>query len=187
MKEDLMKDKYYFVYSYYGLEVGYDNAVDAIVRADNRMGNVFDNQGKMIWERGGALLTDAVSDIEKLGATGGSINACVRILLKHSGKDISIEEISQIEGSIEEKIDAFIDGTAINYTGTPLEKLEYSICKDKPIIAMRSGTSAVIITAYTQTSITYYDPQTGGKTKIGRSNAKDIFGKVGNVFISYVK
>ncbi|MBE5935819.1 MAG: hypothetical protein E7262_08525 [Lachnospiraceae bacterium] len=185
--EDLMKDKYYFVYSYYGLEVGYDNAADAIVKADERMGNVFDNQGNIIWERGIAPLTTSVSDIDKIGASGGSINACIRILLKHSGKDINVDEISKVDGSIEEKIDKFIDGTAINYTGTPLEKLDYSISKDKPIIAMKSGNSAVVITAYTQTSITYYDPNTGGKTKVGRSNAKDTFGKVGNVFISYVK
>ena len=184
--EDLMKDKFYFVYSYYGLEVGYDNAADAIVRADSHMANVFDNQGNIIWERGMAPLTTSVSDIDKIGSNGGSVNACVRILLKHSGKDVSIDEISKVEGSIEDKIDKFIDGTAINYTGTPLKDLDYSISKNKPIIAMKSGGSAVVITAYTQTSITYYDPQTGGKSKMGRNNANDMFSKVGNVFISYV-
>ena len=184
--DDLMKDKYYFAYSYHGLEEGYDSAAEAIAKADERMGNVFDNQGNLIWERGIASLSSSVSDIDKLGSDGGSINACVRILLKYTGKDISIDDISKVNGSIEDKLDKFIDGTAINYTGTPLEELFYSVSKKRPVIAMKSGKKAVVIVAYTQTSITYYDPSTGGKAKMGISQAKDTFEKMGNVFISYV-
>ena len=85
-----------------------------------------------------------------------------------------------------DKLDKFLDGTAINYTGTSIDELEYSISEDRPVIAMKSGESAVVITAYTQTSITYYDPNTGGKVKMGRKQAQEMFEKVGNVFISYI-
>ena len=184
--KDLMKDKYYFVYSYHGLESGYSSAAEAIIEANDRMGNVFDNQGYLIWERGIAKTAASIKDIEKEGISSGSINACVKMLVESSGNDVKLSDIAKTKGNIEKKIDKYVNGTAINFTGTPLSELVYSISEGRPVLAMMSGNRAVLITGYSGGSITYYDPASRSKKSMSRSSAESNFEKVGNVFISYV-
>ena len=184
--KDLMKDKYYFVYSYHGLESGYSKVADAIIEADDRMGNVFDNQGYLVWERGIAKVSDSISDFDKEGLSKGSINACVKMLVEISGNEVKLSDIAKVDGNIEKKIDKFVKGTAINFTGTPLDELVYSISKGRPVLAMMSGDKAVLITGYSSGTITYYDRASKSKKSMSRSNAESTFEKVGNVFISYV-
>lgn len=184
--KDLMNDKYYFVYSYHGLESGYSSAAEAIVAANERMGNVFDNHGYLVWERGIANMAASVSEINEEGTSNGSINACVKMLVEKSGNDVKLEDISKVNGTIEDKVDKYVNGTAINFTGTPLNELMYSISKGRPVLAMMSGDRAVLITGYTGSSITYYDPASRSKKTMSKSGAEEDFKKVGNVFVSYI-
>jgi uncharacterized protein YvpB len=108
------------------------------------------------------------------------------MLVEKSGNEAKLEDIANVNGTIEEKVDKYIKGTAINFTGTPLDELVYSISKGRPVLAMMSGDKAVLLTGYTGGSITYYDPASGGKKSMSRGAAEDDFKKVGNVFVSYV-
>ena len=62
-----------------------------------------------------------------------------------------------------------------------LPRVYDEILKDK-----LESSGAVLITGYTGSSITYFDPTSKSKKSMSRSAAADDFKKVGNVFISYV-
>ena len=108
------------------------------------------------------------------------------MLVESSGNDVKLSDIAKTKGNIEKKIDKYVNGTAINFTGTPLSELVYSISDGRPVLAMMSGNRAVLITGYSGGSITYYDPASRSKKSMSRSSAESNFEKVGNVFISYV-
>ena len=186
IKVDLNKDvtDRFYVFSYHGLEAEYDNAGEAIVMADERMGAVYDNYGNLIWERGNTLDTANVK-VKKVEGKG-SIDSCVRMLINSSHsqvpQDVEFDfENESITGILKKNMKA----TPVNLTGASLDEVLYYVSNGRPVIAMASSTKAVLITGYTGSTVTYIDLK-NGTVKKKTSEAKKMFSGVGNVFISYV-
>ena len=52
---------------------------------------------------------------------------------------------------------------------------------------MKDDSQAVLIIAYTTTSVTIYDPSTGRSDTVSHAAADEMFNQAGNVYVSYVK
>ena len=76
--------------------------------------------------------------------------------------------------------------TPVNLTGCTVDEILYFVSKENPVIAITNGNHAVLITAYTETTVTWLDPVTGGKTTMSLSNAESYFKASDYVFISYI-
>ena len=76
--------------------------------------------------------------------------------------------------------------TPVNLTGCTVDEVLYFVSKENPVIAITNGNHAVLITAYTETTVTWFDPVTGNNTKMSLTSAEKHFGDSDYVFISYI-
>jgi hypothetical protein len=153
--------------------------------ADEQMGVVMDNQNNIVWERGGKFTSKTLSIIDKETVTSNvsSVKACASMLLASAQVT---NTASQLKGySAMDILNDYLDAP-VNLTGCTVDEVLYFVSKEKPVIAMKDSSSAVLITAYTSTSVTWYDPATGSSSKMSLSNAEKYFAAAGYVFVSYI-
>lgn len=177
-------DKYY-IYAYGNITGSTYDAGTAIRQADEQMGVVMDNHNHIVWERGGKFLSNTVSLMDKTTVSGSvtSMKACIQMLLQSA--QVS-EDASQLKGaSSMDILKNYID-TPVNLTGCTVDEILYFVSSGKPVIAMKNSTQAVLINAYTSSSISWFDPSTGSTTKMSPNGAEKFFENAGYVFISYI-
>lgn len=178
----------YYVYSFHGLENSYNYAGEAIEQANIRMGLVFDSEGRKIWERGGTKLSAAVGTINSItqDEAGDSTIAAMQIMLSYMGVTVDKEELKK-DGAVTDTLNKYLQNKALNITGVSLDNALYFVSKGVPVLAMKTATNAVIITAYDEETITIYNPKTGVKEVMLRYQASAMFKEMGNIFITCVR
>lgn len=186
--EDNNEVKYY-AYAAGDLQAVYEKASEAIIYADDNMGVVVDSNNHIIWERGETQTSMELSDITKTSIGNGvnSKGACVAMLLQYNLISADAKELSASEHSMYDLIKDHMENAPVNLTGSKLSEVLYYVSHRRPVIAMKSNSSAVIITGYTETNVSYYDPAESRVVTKGMSEAEKLFENAGNVFISYVK
>ncbi len=175
----------YYVYAYGTITSSLDNAGEAIQLADEQMGVVMDNQSHIIWERGGRFNSKTLSNIRKTTTTaaGSSKKACAHMLLQAAQASTAI---SQIKGkSLMDMIRNHLDNP-VNLTGCTVDEILYFVSNEKPVIAMKNSTQAVLITGYDSSYVTWYDPSTGNYSRMLLSSAESYFEAAGNIFVCYI-
>lgn len=178
----------YYVYSFHGLEKTFAYAGEAIEAANERMGLVFDSEGRKIWERGVAKNKADVGPVKNVTEkeAGSSTVAAMQIILAHMGITVDNADL-EADQAITDVLNNHMQNKAVNITGVDLDHALYFVSKGVPVIAMKSATNAVVITGYDEETITIYNPKTGVKEVMLRYQASSIFKDMGNIFISYVK
>lgn len=178
----------YYVYSFRGLEASFDHAGDAIEQANSRVGLVFDSEGRKIWERGATKPAANVGTINGVtkDEAGSSIVAAMQIMLSHMGVTVDKEELNKDE-AITDILNKYVQNKAINITGVSLDNALYFVSQGVPVLAMKTTTNAVIITAYDEETITVYNPKSGVKEVLLRYQAAATFKEMGNIFITYIR
>lgn len=175
----------YYIYAYGRITSSLNNAGEAIRLADEQMGVVMDNKSHLIWERGGKFTSKTLSSINKttVGTGVSSIKACVQMLLQAAQVTTTA---SQLKGaSAMDMLRNHLD-TPVNLTGCTVDEVLYFVSNEKPVIAMKNSSQAVLITAYDTSSVTCFDPSTGSSTKMLLSNAENYFEAAGYVFFSFI-
>lgn len=127
----------YFVYGYGELQGIYDKAGDAVVKAKQYNGVVVSEEQNYIWEKGNRDLQYSVQ-----------------------GKESQIAEMVSLLGSGTPPIEVMkqvSDGQVLDLTGCLAEDLLYIINQDQPVIAMLDAKTAVVLTGYSDKTVTYVD------------------------------
>lgn len=180
----------FYVFAFHGLEETYDNAKDAVLRADERMGIVYDNSGRRIWERGAAGNQGNVGSITEIKAAskdnGALKKAAMRILIAQTGGQAEDEEID-LERPMGDVLNDFMDKKAVNLSGVGLDEVLYYISVGSPVLALDGAGKPVILTAYNEYTVTFYDPATGRYQTQPKTKASAGFKESGNTFISYIR
>ena len=89
--------------------------------------------------------------------------------------------------SVEDILKAqFTDANIVRLDGCTLDTVLYYISKGLPIMAFLLNYDAVLLLGYDSQNIDYLDPRLGKIQKLGMTDAKDLFAKNGNHFITYV-
>ena len=138
------KDTVYYVYGLGTLQEMEDMAGDAIRKADEVTGVVIGDDGQYIWKRGNRYLTYTINDKE-------SLIKKLRKKLK-AGKD-PMEIVGEIAGT-----------RALDLTRCTTEQILYLINNDTPVIGLLSDGTAVILTGYSESNVTYMEVS-GGESK----------------------
>ncbi len=188
IKSNSINELKYYAYGYGHVLDKYDTAGEAIRVANENMGTVLDTQNHIIWQRGGTGVTSSLTNIVGINVGGGSdsIGACVSMLLKYNHIQVDAATLSKSDKTIMELLDENLDYQSVNLTGCSLEEALYYVGNNRPVIAMKGSKSAVLITGFGQTTVTYYDPSVGRSVSTSMEAATKLFEDAGNVFVSYV-
>ena len=143
-------------------------AVEAIRKADSVSGVVIDAKGQYVWERGNRYLVydlstsqaSAVSELQNALASGTSAL---------------------------EAVDNMSDQKVLELTGCTVEEMLYLINKDTPVIGVRNGASAIILTGYDESHVTYVDSENGESKTVTQEEMDQIMQSSGNAYVGYLK
>lgn len=173
----------YYVYAYGGITASTADPSEAIQLANEQMGVVMDNQSHIVWERGGRYISKELSNITYPGNPASSIKSCTYMLLQAAQHTTSI---SELEGkSIMSMLSKYLE-QPVNLTGCTLDEVLYFVSNEKPVIGMLNNSHAVLITAYTSSTVTWMDPVTMHNKTVPLANAENMFKNAGYIFVSYV-
>ncbi len=181
---------YYYPYITGGIEGAYETAAEAIKIAKENIGVVLDSNHQLIWERGVKAPSHIISDFEDLtweDASDQSIEGCIQLMLKYQKVAVSKDKLKLNSRSAYEVIKEFSKYPPIRLTGITLDDALYYVSEDRPLIAMTSLGSAVIIYGYDAFNIMVIDPTDNKVSKIGIQDSTKMFEDAGNVFLSYLE
>lgn len=186
LQENIDTHNKYYIYAHGTITCAMNDPAAAIITANDQMGVVLDNNSRLIWERGGKFLSKSVSGITPAYVEAGvtSIGACICMLLQTNQITVLASQVSTNK-SITRIIEKYVN-TPVNLTGCTLDEVLYFVSSGHPVIAMKNSSDAVLITEYTETTVTYIDPTSMTIFKVSLSNAEDMFKDAGYVFVSYV-
>lgn len=177
------KTNKYYIYAYGGITACMTNPAEAIQLADEQMGVVVDNKSHIVWERGGKFISKELSNISYPGNSTSSIKSCTQMLLQTAQHTLPVSELKG--SSIISMLSKYLN-QPVNLTGCTLDEVLYFVSNEKPVIGMTDSSHAVLITAYTSSTVTWMNPDTMRKTTTSITNAEKIFEKAGYNFVSYI-
>ena len=163
-----VKENGYYVYGTGQLQGIYKTAGEAIRKADSVSGVVIDAKGQYVWERGNRYLVydlstsqaSAVSELQNALASGTS----------------ALEAAGNMS-----------DQKVLELTGCTVEEMLYLINKDTPVIGVRNGASAIILTGYDASHVTYVDSENGESKTVTQEEMDQIMQSSGNAYVGYLK
>lgn len=156
-----------YVYGYGQLQGVYEKAGTAIQKANEYNGVVVSAEQSYIWERGNRDLQHTIS-----------------------GKDSEIQSIRERLNAKEAPIDIMNDISkekGLDLAGCTAEELLYIINQDTPVIAMLDSANSIILTGYTETTVSYIDTASGERKNAPYSTIDEMTKGSGNAYVGYVK
>lgn len=177
----------YYVYALGEVTASYDSPAEAVLAADDQMGVVLNRGSLLVWERGGRFNHKMLGQIKNTRVQEGvsAKGACLYMLLSNAQETANAKKLSKDGRSMPEILkDSLLE--PLNLTGCTLDEALYFVSGGKAVIAMKAEGRPVVLTAYDETTVTWFDPKEGSvKTTI--SAADKMFKSAGNIFISYVQ
>lgn len=160
LKDEEVYNNKYYAYGIGGIVGSFENAKDAIVVANEKLGTVVNSSNQIIWQRSGKKTRYTISGLSIQG------------LQNHT--------LSNIQ-------DKYLVGEPLNLTGCTLDEVLYFVSNDRPVIGMKDEETPIVIVGYDEFNITYIDFQLGKEIKKGLNDSGKMFENAGNIFISSQK
>lgn len=184
--DDLKVPKYY-VYALGKITGAYENPAEAVLRADEQMGVVISGSHKIMWERSGSFLMNSIAGIEMCRTDNkiSNLAACTYMVLKANHFSVSPQKLSVKKQSIYQMFQQYMN-EPVDLSGVTLEQALYFVSSDKYVIGMTGGSTAVVISGYDTKTVTVYNPQSGKRETLSRTQAEEMFKNAGNRFVSYL-
>ena len=179
----------YMTYSFGRVVICSQDAVDAIHRAnaDENVGAVIDNTGKVIWERGVKANRTTISGIKPVVSIGQSgLQAALKTIFAYEGFDIDTSGIAFEQKSVTDWLEQYLKVSALELKGASLDEVLYYVYKKYPVIALPGENEVLLITGYDQNSVELMDPLYGSTKKLEKEEAEELFEDSGNVFFTYI-
>lgn len=186
------KHMYFYPYVTGGIQGAYENASDAIEKARDKVGVVLNTNNQLIWERGvqafvGERTLSSFESMNYSSSSNNTIETCIKLMLEYQGINLSQSELNLQQSSAYELLQTNSKYSPVRLTGTSLMDALYFVSMNRPIMAMKDSTHAVIIYGYDLLNIRVLDPTKNSVMKIGMNDAKQMFESAGNVFVSYLE
>lgn len=162
-----VKETGYYVYGTGQLQGNYKTAGEAIRKADSVSGVVVTADGQYVWERGNRYLIYDLSDSQ-----ASAIQDLQSALESGTSALDAVEKLS--------------DQKALELTGCTTEQTLYLINKETPVIGVRNGEPAVILTGYDETHVTYIDASSGESKTVTQDEMDQMMAGSGNAYIGYL-
>lgn len=176
----------YYVHAIGHITESTESVGKAIRDADRQMGVVVSSNHQVVWERSGSFIQNSIGGVELVRSGNGVSNlaACADMLLKQNHYKVNLKEMSAKNESLYNMLADYMR-TPVNLRGCSLEQILYFVSNNKPVIAMTSDSSAVVIGGYTNKELYLLDPEKGKET-VSRKYYEKVFRAAGSRFISYM-
>lgn len=184
---------HYGVYNYQGLVTLVYDAREAIGMAVDASGVVVDQSGQCLWQsqfRSVAEIED-ISRVENVAIAEDTVAACVAEITEYVGNPQTAETLAGGQGAMSiadaaTALETYVEGTTVcNLSGLSMDNVLYYVSIYHPVLAMTSGSTAVLIVGYSDTNIILYDPAAGGRVVTTRNNAQSRFLAGGSRYLIY--
>ncbi|MCH5252579.1 MAG: hypothetical protein J1F22_06365 [Lachnospiraceae bacterium] len=178
----------YYVYAVGKITESFEGVSKAIREADKQMGVVISSNHQVVWERSGSFNQNNIGGITmtKAGEGVSNLAACAHMVLKQKHVNVEAKDLSKKKSPVYDMLAAYMQ-RPVNLKGCTLEQVLYFVSGNKPVIAMTGDSKAVVIAGYTEQMLYLYDPATGRRPTVSRSQYEEIFKNAGNRFISYME
>ena len=188
MEADLSR---YYVYAEGVILDAYANPAKAITVAEDYMGVVVNDKNQVVYERAGKYTNNQIGNVNSITAQNGinTKGACVAMVCNYAHVDGDTREMSKSEKSAYSLLKKAMGETAevVNLKGCTLDEVLYFVSGNRPVIALTSSNTFVLITEYTESTVSYINPITGKKETKGITAMANVFEAAGNAFVSYVQ
>lgn len=181
----------YMVYSF-GSIVSLGKSGTAAVQMANRadiVGTVINETGNIIWERGVKYAASSLRELAGKSTKSSGLTSrqeAVRMMAAYLNLEVDISGFKDTQ-SVKEFLEVSTGRRMISLTGATLDEVLYFVFRGAPVYAMKGRTEAVLITGYSASSITVYEPSTGRYKNYSLREAERMFEDAGNIYLSYVK
>lgn len=178
----------YFVYAGGEKMLTCNNLPEAVMKASELRGNVFDNEEHMIWQCAFDEydIVPGMDHVIKVKSDKLSLSACLSMIAALNGRNMTPDEIERKPGTVSDLMELCTGKKTLSLTGCSLDDVLYYINQGCPVLARYSDTKYVVVMSYNSTKIRYLDPVTGLSTVEARAQITDRFKKQGNIFYSYL-
>ena len=172
----------------------YTDSAKAVRDAELSSGAVVGDTNNYIWRKGDKVpyarvgtLTEKIENYEGI-TSKNPVAVCIDLILNHyGGRSVDVESSLASGNSVEDILKSQLtDANIVKLDGCSLDTVLYYISKGLPVMAFMNNDDAVLLIAYDSQNIEYLDPRAGRIQKLGMGDAKDLFSKNGNHFITYV-
>lgn len=180
----------YYVYARGEVTLATDSISEAILKANTDLGMVLGNKQQYVWMRARKNYQSAFSDIapSEFDSNANSIVKCISAMLVREGNGISISDLITQGYTPKQALENTLkDATILDLTGCTSDEIIYYVSCQKPVFAMTSSNSAVLVTGYSAQNISYYDPDSRSTKVISTDDAKALFANAGNIFFTYIE
>lgn len=183
----------YYVYSKEGIENIYTSPAKAIAMAEALSAVVLDEDGRYLWENTNKLSKNQIMAIKSVSITEekNSTAVCLDSIFEFVGisrnSEVLLERGETVIGILEENLVGY---QVLDLAQCSLESVFYYVGKESPILVMLEEGETILIIGYNTSEVVLFDPQRspqlGSIYKESISNAKKMFEKNGNLFISFI-
>lgn len=180
----------YFAYVGGRVLVSTDRLSEAIASADAEMGIVVNNKQQYLWKRSRKTSKQAISDLRPGAADAQASDsaACISAMLSREGANVQVSPLLE-KGETPYMIlkSTLKEHTVLDLSGCTLSQLLYYVGLGSPVYARTGMNEAVLITGYDSSTVSIYRPGSGTTSRMGMSEAQEMFAAGGSVFVSYVE
>lgn len=167
----------------------YAEVSKAILNAYEDMGVVIDQNGQIVWERGGRKnrsVLELANGSEPMEAAD-SLEASLKLLLEQEGIYTDVRSLLDTGKSAYDILKENSQKQPENFTGCNLSSVLYYVSEGNYVLAMTSANKAELIVGYDAQNIYVLDAMSGTVTKAGQKDAAAKYEAAGNVFFSFLK
>ena len=181
----------YMVYSFGSIVGISNNCAEAIQLADEArvVGTVINEEGRVIWERGIKYSASYLKELTGSSTKNSGLTSrqeAIRMMAAYLEQEIDVTDFSA-EQSVKEYLEQKTGNRALSLTGITLDEALYFVFRGAPVYAMKNSTEAVVITGYSATGVTVYEPTTGKYKVYSLKDIEKLFEEAGNIYLSFVK
>lgn len=187
LEEDAATE-YFYVYGH-GEQAGiFENAGDAIELADALSGVVISPNQNYAWEDGNRVSWYRNFEVSRFTPNAGetTLAACVRKVLAYEGEKVDVAtELGT--SSVEEIMEKYLKTEVMQFRGGSSKDMFYLIDKGVPVIALKDGSSAILLIGYDAKTVTYVEPSSGSIFTSTIEKVDEMLAGSGRTFIAYVR
>lgn len=180
----------YYVYDEYGIREIALHENDAILRAEELAGRVYNADGECIWEKSNRLPVNQIMKIteDSVSDERGSVAVCLDTILKYEGisrnSAVLLRNGETMFSILQENL---TQAQILDLSGCSLNSVLYYVSRDIPVLALLNDGNAVLIVGYNELNTVIFNPLSGQIKKMGINDSADYFEANGNSFFTYVK
>ena len=209
------KDRYY-VYAGGRLEGMYTDPAEAVVKAEDKFGEVVNKSDEYVWESGhrktkntietigDTFITEEAQNTEPINEesideesipedtfesanSASSTTVCLEQILKYNEIYKDADTLLSGGNTVLSVLNDNIDGDVLDLTGCTLDSVLYYVGRGYPVLALTERGNAVIIVGFDSKNTVIYNPLDTETRKMGINDSREYFERYGNKFVSYIK